>query len=171
MLRFLGRKTMKSEKSVAGSTSSNLSDWSIGSIARIITRLFQFVMGLTVIGLYAQDLVKAKSAHKYADPKWVYAVFCGAFGALTSVVFMLPLVKSWIFFGVDFLIFFFYMVLFGIFGKMYMQENPEGNKGIIRMKRAAWIDMVNMLLWFGTAVWGLCMFFRARKERGRQSVV
>jgi len=162
MLDF-SRRTMKGEKaSVQASFTRNLS---IGSAARITIRLFQFVMGIVVIGLYAQDLDRARKAGKYADPKWVYAVFCGSFGSFMSLVFMLPLIKSWMFFGVDFLAFFFYMVLFGIFGKMYIKENPEGNGGITRMKNAVWIDLVNMLLWFGTGVYGAFVFWKSRNAR------
>lgn len=163
MLNFLSRRTMKGEKATASTTLASY--LSIGSAARIIVRLFQFVMGLVVMGLYAQDLDKARKAGKYADPKWVYAVFCGAFGAFFSLVFMLPLVKSWMFFGIDFLVFFFYMVLFGIFGKMYIKEDPEGNKGIIRMKHAVWVDLTNMLLWIGTTIYGSFVFWKARKAR------
>ncbi|KAF2795165.1 hypothetical protein K505DRAFT_17550 [Melanomma pulvis-pyrius CBS 109.77] len=163
MLNFLSRRSMRSEK--ANVKTSLTSNFSIGSAARILIRIFQFIMGIVVIGLYAQDLDKARKAGKYVDSKWVYAVFCGSFGALMSLVFMMPLIKSWMFFGVDFLAFFFYMVLFGIFGKMYIKENPEGNKGIIRMKNAVWIDLVNMLLWIGTAIYGAFVFWKARTAR------
>lgn len=163
MLNFLSRRTMKGEKaSVKTSLAGNLS---IGSAVRILIRLFQFVMGIVVIGLYAQDLDRARKTGKYADPKWVYAVFCGSFGAFMSLVFMMPLIKSWMFFGVDILAYFFYLVLFGIFGKMYIKENPEGNKGIIRMKNAVWVDLANMFLWIGTAVYGAFVFWKARNAR------
>lgn len=57
------------------------------------------------------------------------------------------------------------MALFGTFGKMYINENPEGDAGITRMKHAVWVDLVNMLLWFMTAVYGTVIFFMHRSGR------
>jgi hypothetical protein len=163
MLKFLNRGSMKGEKATA--RTSMFSDASPGSVARITIRLFQFVMGIVVIGLYAQDIAKAHKMEKYTDAKWAYATFCGATSAITAVVFMVPQVKAWLFFGADALIWFFYVVLFGIYGKMFIKEDPEGDKGIVRMKRAAWIDMVNMVLWFITACYGGFIFYKYRKAR------
>lgn len=165
MLNFLSKRTMKGEKATA--KTSLMSDFSIGGALRILMRLFQFIMGIVVIGLYAQDLHKARKAGKYVDSKWVYAVFCGSISALVALIFMLPIpmIKSWMFFYVDTLIWFFWVVLFGIFGKMYLNEDPKGNAGIVRMKRAAWIDMTNMLLWFITSVYGAVIFWKWRKGR------
>ena len=42
---------------------------------------------------------------------------------------------------------------------MYINEKDEGINGIKRMKNAVWIDLINMLLWFITAVYGMIMFF------------
>ncbi|KAF2733794.1 hypothetical protein EJ04DRAFT_543957 [Polyplosphaeria fusca] len=163
--KFFNKGSMKGEKP------SSSSNFSIGSLARILIRLLQFVMGIVVIGLYATDLDKARKAGKYMDAKWVYAVFCGAFASLASLVFMLPLIKAWMFFFVDWLIWFFFLVLFGIFGKMYISEDAEGNAGIERMKRAVWIDLINLLLWLMTAVYGTIIFFKARKARSVEHVV
>jgi hypothetical protein len=163
MLNFLSKRTMKGEKVTARtSITANFTGW---GIARVIYRIFQFVMGLVVIGLYAQDLDKARKAGKYVDSKWVYAVFTGAFSSVWALVCMVPIFKSWMFFFVDALIWFFWVVAFGIFGKMYVKEDPKGNAGIVRMKRAAWIDMTNMLLWLLSAIYGAYVFWKWRKER------
>ena len=57
------------------------------------------------------------------------------------------------------------MALFGTFGKMYINVNPGGDAGVIRMKHAVWVDLVNMLLWFMTAVYGAVIFFTHRRDR------
>ncbi|KAF2660317.1 hypothetical protein K491DRAFT_589250 [Lophiostoma macrostomum CBS 122681] len=163
MLKFLNRGSMKGEKATAGN--SFIRGASAASYARLTMRLFQFVMGIVVIGLYATDLHNAHKVHKYTDHKWAYATFCGAASAIAAVTFMLPFVKAWLFFGVDALIWFFYVVAFGIFGKMYIKEDAEGDKGVVRMKHAAWIDMVNMILWFITACYGGFIFLKYRKAR------
>ncbi|KAF1943311.1 hypothetical protein EJ02DRAFT_141557 [Clathrospora elynae] len=155
--------TMKGEKATLGtSLRANLS---VSSILRLLLRLFQFVLGLTVIGLYAVDLDRARKAHVYVDSKWVWAVVCGTLGALVSLLFMLPLIKAWFFFYVDAFVFLCYLIAFGIFGRMFIPENPEGNKGIIRMKHAVWVLLTNVFLWLGTAVAGAVVFWRSRKAR------
>lgn len=56
--------------------------------------------------------------------------------------------------------------LFGLFGNMYIGEHPTPEQGGIgRMKNAVWVDLVNMLLWFVTAVWATVSFFRSRRSR------
>jgi hypothetical protein len=61
-------------------------------------------------------------------------------------------------------IFILWCAVFGIFGKMYIHENPEGNGDITRMKNAVWIDLVNLLLWFVGTVFGAAYWW-AHKER------
>jgi len=160
---FLSRGSMKGEKATMGT--SFWSHFTASSALRIILRLFQFVMGLTVIGLYAVDLNNARKAGKYTDSKWVWAVICGSLGSFMSLLFMLPLVKAWFFFYVDGFIFLCYLIAFGIFGKMFIPEDAEGNKGIIRMKNAVWVLLTNMLLWLLTAVYGAVVFWKSRKAR------
>ena len=56
--------------------------------------------------------------------------------------------------------------LFGIFGKIFINANPTPKQGgIIRMKRAVWIDLVNALLWLITASYATAIFLRSRKSR------
>lgn len=162
-LSFLSRRSLKGEKATAGTTF--WANFTYTAALRIFLRFFQFVLGVTVIGLYAQDLDRARKAHKYVDSKWVWAVVCGSLGSIASLIFMLPLVKAWFFFFVDTFIFICYLVAFGIFGKMFIGENPEGNSGIKRMKNAVWVLLTNMLLWFITALIGAFIFWKARKAR------
>jgi hypothetical protein len=160
--KFLPSSTLRGEKATLGTTLR--SSLTITTILRLLLRLFQFVMGLTVIGLYAVDLDNARKQHKYLDSKWIWATVSGTLGAVTSLIFMLPL-KAWFFFWVDAFIFLCYLIAFGIFGNMFISEDPEGNKGIIRMKHAVWVLLTNMLLWLLTAVIGAVLFWRARKAR------
>ena len=55
--------------------------------------------------------------------------------------------------------------MFGVFGKMYIHANAQGDSGIIRMKHAVWVDLINMLLWLVTAVMGVVLFFTMREGR------
>lgn len=126
------------------------------------------MLGVTVIGLYATDVDSARKVGKYVDSKWVWAVVCGALGAATALVFMLPLVKAWFFFYVDAFLFLCYLVAFGIFGKMFIPEDAKGSdnhKGILRMKNSVWVLLTNMLLWLVTALLGAVVFWKSRKAR------
>ncbi len=46
---------------------------------------------------------------------------------------------------------------------MYIKEKAEKDGGIQRMKNAVWVDLVNMLLWFVSAIVGAIGFWRWRK--------
>lgn len=168
-MKFLNLGSMKSSSTTGEKTTRSTASQT-RLYLRLFLRLLQFVMGITVIGLYATDLAAASKANKYLDSKWVFAVVVGTLSALSAVA--LTFVRAWFFFAVDGLIAFFYLVLFGMFGKMYISEDAEGNKGITRMKHAVWIDLVNLLLWIASAVYGGVMFWKSRKgSRSAPSVV
>lgn len=163
-LKFLSRRSLKGEKATIGT--SFWSHFSVQGAILIFLRFFQFVLGITVIGLYAIDLNNARKAGSYTDSKWVWAVVCGTLGAIMALLAMVPyLMKTWYFFFVDFFVFICYLVAFGIFGKMYIPEDAEGNKGITRMKNAVWVLLTNMLLWFITAAWSGFLFWKHRNAR------
>lgn len=163
---FFSRGSMRGEKA-DGSPSSrlwlrNIDKW---DKVRFAIRLTQFVLGLVVIGMYVPDLADAKKKGKYTDSKWLYAIITGSVSSLVSAVYMFPTIKQWLLFPVDTFIWFLWLVVFSIFGKMYIKEDAEGDTKIQRMKNAVWIDVANMLLWFGTATWGAWVFYRYRKAR------
>jgi hypothetical protein len=58
-----------------------------------------------------------------------------------------PLLFIW-----DTVLFILWIALFGVFGKMYIHADAQGDSGIIRMKHAVWIDLINALLWLGSAI-------------------
>ena len=61
---------------------------SFGGYIRFVLRALQFVLAITVIGLYGYDLDKARKAHVGADPKWTYAVVVGALSAISVFFFL-----------------------------------------------------------------------------------
>jgi len=61
---------------------------SFGGYIRFVLRVFQFVLAITVIGLYGYDLDKARRKHVAADPKWTYAVVVGALSAISVFFFL-----------------------------------------------------------------------------------
>ena len=58
-----------------------------------------------------------------------------------------------------------WIALFGVFGKLFIKEDPEGDGGITRMKHAVWIDLINALLWLFTAIYGGIAFWSNHSGR------
>ncbi|KAF2200762.1 hypothetical protein GQ43DRAFT_449282 [Delitschia confertaspora ATCC 74209] len=145
-------------------------NFSPGNILRLTARLLQFVLALTVCGLYGTDLDAAHKAHVYADSKWVYAVTVAGLSAISSIVLALSSFKTWFFSWWDGVLFILWVAVFGTFGKIYLKADTQGSKGVTRMKHAVWVDMVNMVLWFLTACYGAWAFWKAgRKSKAWKS--
>lgn len=127
--------------------------FAISYIAFSAIHLVQFALALAVCGLYGVDLHHAHEAHAYTDGKWVYAEVVGGLSAVTALVYFIPFIlRFWLVWVWDLVLFVLWIALFGIFGKMYIHENPEGDSGIQRMKNAVWVDLVSALLWLLLAV-------------------
>lgn len=142
----------------------------ISYIAFTALHLVCFALALTTCGLYGNDLQRAHVHDKYSDSKWVYAVFVGGVTAVTCVLYFIPLflriaapaVVVW-----DFILFVFWIALFGIFGKLYIGEDPEGDKNIQRMKNAVWVNLTSALLWLIAALLTLGYWTKHRDSRTR----
>lgn len=138
----------------------------VGALIRLVLRFFQFILAITVIGLYAVDLRKADKMDKYTDGKWVYAVVVGVLSVITVLVYAIPFIKSHWAFGWDWLLFILWTALFGIFGSLWIKEKPTPEQhSHTRMKNAVWVDLVNMLLWLVTAVYSTISWWRNRSTR------
>jgi len=55
--------------------------------------------------------------------------------------------------------------VFATFGKLYIHEKGDDGSGVLRMKNAVWIDLVNMLLWLVTACMAWVLFYTVRTGR------
>lgn len=135
-----------------------------------VLHLVLFALALAVCGLYGQDLHHANEDHKYSDSKWVYAVVVGALSAVTCVAYFVPFVMRVAGFVAaiwNFILFILWIALFGVFGKLYIHENPEGVDGIKRMKSAVWVDLVSALLWLFAACAALGYWWKHRDTRSR----
>lgn len=134
-------------------------------------RFFQFVFGLTVIGLYGQDVKHDASVHA----KCVYAVVTGFLGTITALIhLLLPFVLKerplavrprchlplfvW-----EFVLFVLWLTLFGIFGKMYIGNYSTVDEGrVTRMRHAVWVDLTSLCLCVATALWAGVRWWKSR---------
>ncbi|KAI5361929.1 hypothetical protein Slin15195_G055790 [Septoria linicola] len=138
-----------------------------GAIVRIVLRFLQFVMALTVAGLYGVDLQRGRSAGVPADGKWVFAEVMAGMSAVTVLVYAATYALDFhhFCFPWDWILFILWTALFGLFGKIYIPANPTPEQhGQQRMKHAVWVDLVNMLLWLITAAWLTVLFFTRNRR-------
>ncbi|KAK1830229.1 hypothetical protein QBC39DRAFT_115610 [Podospora conica] len=139
--------------------------FSLGYLLFCALHFAQFVMAVTVCGLYGYELNRAAKAGKHADGKWVYAEVIGGLSALTSLLYFLPFILRFALVWVwNLILFILWIALFGIFGKMYINENPEGNGDIQRMKNAVWVVLVNAILWLIATI-GYFIYWWGHRER------
>ncbi|KAH0604750.1 uncharacterized protein H6S33_006418 [Morchella sextelata] len=136
-----------------------------GLIAHSALRTIQLLIALVITGIYGRDLAHASQAHEPADSRWVYAMVVAALTILVSLLFLVPAVRSGRFWPADGVLFFLWMVLFALFGRLYIGEDCEGSGACHRMKTAVWFDLVGMLLWLGSFVGGAFLFWREKHSR------
>lgn len=148
------------------SKKSSSSNGTASVVLRILLRLFQFVMAVTVAGLYGVDIHHWHQDGEHADARWVYAEAVAGIAAITVLVYAVPFIKSYKIWAWDVIVFLLYVVLFGIFGKMYIGTDHHDNT---RMKHAVYVDAVNMILWCVTAGYSALLFFRERKNGGEKN--
>lgn len=135
-----------------------------------VVHIVGFALALTVCGLYGKDLSRANEQDKYADSKWVYAVVVGGISAVTCLLYLIPFILRiagivapiW-----DFILFILWIAVFGVFGKMYINEDAEGDSNITRMKNAVWVDLANALLWLFASIGAFLYWWKHRDTRSR----
>jgi hypothetical protein len=137
----------------------------------MLIRITQLFLALAACVVYGTPLAATSQRHFYIDPRWVYVVVIAGISAFYAAFCLIaPFLRPWGFYVVDLLLGLGWMVVFGIFGKLYIPEDAEGDRGIQRMKDLVWVDMCSMFLWFFTAVWGLWFLGVAdRIKRARTS--
>lgn len=140
----------------------------VAYLAFSVIHIVQFALALTVCGLYGIDLHRASQEGKYQDSKWVYAEVVGGLSAFTAILYLVPFILRFAFVWIwNLVLFVLWIVLFGVFGKMYIREDPEGDSGVIRMKHAVWVDLANALLWLITFLGALGYWVRHRERHTR----
>jgi hypothetical protein len=152
-------------------TSPSLPGGAISALILLFLRFLQFILAIAVIGLYAQDLNSAHRSHIYSDANWVYAVVVSTISCIVAIAFAVPKVPWWKGgWAMDICLLILWIALFGDFGAKYLNEKPENighgdGPGIVRMKNAVWVDLVNVFLWAITGLWGVAIFMLGKRRR------
>lgn len=98
----------------------------------------------------------------------IYAEVVGGLSALTALLYCIPYILRfaaiWVW---NLVLFILWIVLFGIFGKMYINENPEGNHDIVRMRSAVWVVLANAILWLVSFIANLTYWWMHKERRSR----
>ncbi|KAF3939747.1 hypothetical protein ABW19_dt0208841 [Dactylella cylindrospora] len=136
-----------------------------GRIILGILRLIQLVLACAVVGLYGKYLDRATKADESADARWIWAVVVGGLSALTAIIYSLPFFPLRWFFVWDIVLFICWTTVFGIFAKLYLDEDPEGNHDIEQMRDAMWLDLVNWILWLISSLVGFWYYWRYRNQK------
>ncbi|KAK5656549.1 hypothetical protein OQA88_4528 [Cercophora sp. LCS_1] len=145
-----------------------LGNVSLGYLLFCLLHFGQFVLAVTVCGLYGVELDRARKAGVHADGKWVYAEVIGGLSAITSLLYFLPFILRFALVWVwNLTLFILWIALFGLFGKMYIGENPEGNGDIKRMKTAVWVVLANAILWLIATIGYFVYWWGHRERRSR----
>ena len=147
---------------------NSCSGGALGAFTRLFIRFFQFLLAITVAGLYGVDLHNANKANKYTDAKWVFAEVVAGLSAVTVLVYCIPVVlrlqRFWA--AWDLVLFILWASVLGVFGSIYIGAKPSPQQGgQRRMKNAVWVDLTNMLLWLVTTAYGIIIWLRASNTR------
>ena len=76
----------------------------VGFFVHTVVRFFQFVLGLTVLGLYGSDISGQRNAMGHADGRWVFVEVVAGLSTVTALVFMVPFFHTYNAFGWDVLL-------------------------------------------------------------------
>ncbi|POS82499.1 hypothetical protein EPUL_006345 [Erysiphe pulchra] len=130
-------------------------------ICHLIGRTIQLILALTVCGLYGVNI----SNHERWQSRWLFAEVVAGLSAITALLYAIPIISRIPFVFVwDTILFLLWIAVFGVFGQMYINTDPQGDSSIQRMKNAVWIDLANAICWLISAI-GMAIFWHWRKRK------
>ncbi|RAL12684.1 MARVEL domain-containing protein [Aspergillus homomorphus CBS 101889] len=133
----------------------------------LFTHLLQLAFGLTVLALYGHHIHTLHKAQHSAPPKFIYAIVAALLGCCTALVYLVlmqyvlktrvPVARRerWQLpmFVWEVVLCVVWLTLFGIFGAEFLSKGDSEDGEVVRMRRAVWVDLVNLGLWVFTASW------------------
>lgn len=132
----------------------------VGVILRSTLRLLQLIVSISIIAIFGADLngplkhdrdhPERKSrqwVHDVIKSDWSYGVVVAGISLIVSLVYLLPMVKSFRTFFVDGLLAIWYLILFGIWGRNYIPRDCKADHDCDQLKISAYFALAGWLLW------------------------
>ncbi|KAI9923971.1 hypothetical protein ASPWEDRAFT_34696 [Aspergillus wentii DTO 134E9] len=133
----------------------NVFQLSFSTVLRALQAIFAFV----TMALYGIDLQHASAVHNRADSSWIYAEMVACISVVICIAHCIFTPKRGVWFIFDFVMVVLWAAQSGLFGIMYIGNHESDDKdftlSVQRMKAAAGINLVNMVLWCIAAVYGI----------------
>ncbi|PSR75849.1 hypothetical protein BD289DRAFT_346633, partial [Coniella lustricola] len=135
------------------------------NIPRLAVRGLQFLLALIIVGIYGVRVGHGRSDSADASPAWWFGMMVGVLSCISALIlaFTAPLgmfsdrFKTHHLFGWDLVFFLLWIIVFGIFEGIFhdrSSDNPYKDSSTAVEKSAAWLDLVNALLWLVSGVYG-----------------
>jgi hypothetical protein len=146
----------------------------VGVWMKLGCRFLQFVLGVTIFGIYCADMVAASSHNAIPNGAWLLATTVGGLSAVTAIIFCIPCVFSYLLFWWDWIIVILHSGVIGVFSKAYIAHKKESENNdefklygpdFGRQKAAAILDCISGCLWLGTAIMSTSIFLKIRREK------
>lgn len=136
------------------------------SVARWIARGIQLAFALVVVGLYGHRVDEDRRHGNSQSVAWVYATVVASMSCITCVVYAIPFVPVHRAFIWDSILAGLWLITFGVFAGIFLKleggTDYEGTS-VRLMKIAAWIDLVNCILWLATFGYGVFRTYLGKK--------
>ena len=130
----------------------------------------QFVLALVVAGIYGNDMNNQLKNNQPANPAFTFTVVVAGLCCVSALAFNIPKIKAYYAFPWDWLMAVFWLAIFGKWAQVFLSRDPNNSKddydstNTQQMKNMIWIDLINLSLWFMTALYGTLVFFRRRRQ-------
>lgn len=136
-------------------------------------RFLQFVLGITIFGIYCADIVAAGNHNAKPNGSWLLATVVGGLSAVTAIIYCIPSVFSYLLFWWDWVLVILHSGVIGVFAKAYLAHKQESENGddfklygpdFGKQKVAAVLDCMSGCLWLVTAIMSTSIFLKIRRE-------
>ncbi|CAI7642491.1 unnamed protein product, partial [Penicillium palitans] len=111
-----------------------------GLVCRAALRTLQFVLAVTIAGVYGVDLAHATKTSQHANAEWIYAEIVAALSAITCIVHCFVTITRVGWSAWDGVLFVLWLAQVGVFGSAYasnvQNENKDATLSIQRMRVA-----------------------------------
>lgn len=148
-------------------------------IPRFVCRGLQFLFAIIACGFYGNRVdSERRDDDSGFSAEWIFAILVAGLSAVTAILFVvvvplsaLPFIggrikitRTYRAFAWDAIMFIAWIVVFGIFAGIFLGRDDEDDgkyKGASTgaMKTAVWVDLVNVILWLVSAVYGAVKTF------------